>query len=190
MFARPTSPPDCTRAVALGEMVRPSRRGSFPHVELDSEPSRAQRAARATEPRAGASLWRLLLSIVVLWLGCAGALHAAGAGDELTRSDTPLGAALEQREVGAFGALPFALADGAERPDSDPHRHALFSGVSEADGAAKSFEVEVEIDAAAPVDAAYDGRDGATTIRARRVRLLLRADSHARRRSRAPPAVE
>lgn len=190
MLARPPSQPDCPRAVSIGEMVRPVRRGNFSHVEWDSEPSRAQRAARTPEPRVGASLWRLLLSIVVLWLGCAGALHAAADGHELARSEQRQGAALEPSDDNTLAAALFGLASGAENPDSCPHRQTLFSGVSEAGGAAKTFEVEVEIDAAAPVDAVFGDKDGSATIRARRVRLLLRADSHARRRSRAPPSVE
>jgi hypothetical protein len=171
-------------------MVRPVLRGSFSRVELDSEPSRAQRAARPPEPRVGASLWRLLLSIFVLWLGCAGALHAAADGDELARSEQHQGPALERCDDTALAAALFSLSSGVEHPDSDPHKHTLFSGVSETEGAAKTFEVEVEVDAAALASDVFEGAEGSAAIRARRVRLLLRADSHARRRSRAPPSVE
>lgn len=190
MLARPPFRPDCPRAVSIAEMVRPVRRGSFSHVELDSEPSRAQRAERPPEPRVGASLWRLLLSIVVLWLGCAGALHAAADGEGLARSEQRRGPALEQCDDNALATALFGLASGAEHPDSDPDKHTLFSGVSEAGSAAKTFEVEVQVDAAALASEVFEVAGGSATIRARRVRLLLRADSHARRRSRAPPSVE
>jgi len=188
MLARPPSPLDCPRAVRIASLVRALESDSFSLVQLDNRrPNGRQIEARgrASElrPRVGASLWRLLVSIAVLWLGFAGALPAAA--EHLDQASGECAAAQPSCMRSEFA--PWLATRGAEQRDDQTHQLAAPNGVAEVGGAAQGFEVEVEIDADAPSNTAFGGARSSATIRARRVRVLLRSDSHARRRSREPP---